>query len=70
MTLLKKTLDEGTEITPSPAEAIVRFKSDRQEEELGSVLTALIQNQIRVTQFREIAGDLEDAFMTVTRSEA
>jgi ABC-2 type transport system ATP-binding protein len=68
--LLKEALDEGTEITPSHAEAVVRFRTDRQEEELGSVLTALIRKEIRVTQFREIAGDLEEAFMTVTRSES
>lgn len=57
-------------ITPSPAEALVRFRSDKRDEELGGILTRLVEAGVRVTQFREEAGDLEDAFLSVTRGEA
>lgn len=55
-------------IQPSSAEAIVRFRSDRSEEELGTLLAALIGAGMPVTQFREVAGDLEEAFLSVTRT--
>lgn len=56
-------------VFPSAAEAIVRFRSDRSEDELGPVLAALVGAGLPVTQFREVAGDLEDAFLSVTRAE-
>lgn len=60
---------DAESIFPSAAEAIVRFRSDRSEDELGSVLAAAVAAGLPVTQFREVAGDLEDAFLSVTRSE-
>lgn len=67
-----KAIAEATgsadDITPSPAEAVVRFRSDKRDEELGGILTRLVQAGVRVTQFREEAGDLEEAFLSVTRA--
>lgn len=57
------------DITPSPAEAIVRFRSDKRDEELGGILSRLVEGGVSVTQFREEAGDLEDAFLSVTRGD-
>ncbi|MBI1311843.1 ATP-binding cassette domain-containing protein [bacterium] len=56
------------EIVPSPAESIVRFRSGKRDAELGHVLAALVQANVRVTQFREVASNLEEAYLTVTRS--
>ncbi|MFP6763063.1 MAG: ABC transporter ATP-binding protein, partial [Planctomycetaceae bacterium] len=55
-------------IFSSSTEAIVRFRSDRSEGELGVLLSQLVTAGIPVTQFREVAADLEEAFLSVTRS--
>jgi ABC-2 type transport system ATP-binding protein len=69
----EKTLTElfGTSdgISSSVTEAIVRFRSDESEHELGRVLSKLVEDKVPVTQFREIAGDLEEAFLSVTRTD-
>jgi ABC-2 type transport system ATP-binding protein len=63
---LKPLIEKGAEITGSPAEAMVRFQTVRKEEELGRVLAKLVQENISVTQFRELQTDLEAAFLSVT----
>jgi ABC-2 type transport system ATP-binding protein len=55
-------------VFPSGTESIVRFRSDISEDELGSILAKLVAVGIPVTQFREVASDLEEAFLSVTRS--
>jgi len=65
---LQETLGEDTAISPSAAEAIVRFETNRSEDELGDVLAQLVKQGTRITQFREVPSDLEDAFLSVTRS--
>lgn len=67
--VIEASVSESDEITPSPAEAIVRFQTTLPDDELGRVLVKLVEAKILVTQFREVAGDLEDAFLTVTRAE-
>lgn len=54
------------EVNSSSAEAIVRFATDQGDEQLGDVLSELIKQGVRVTQFREVQADLEDAFLSVT----
>jgi ABC-2 type transport system ATP-binding protein len=66
---LREILADAAEITPSVAEAIVRFETSQSEEDLGDVLRELVQRSVRVTQFREVPSDLEDAFLSVTRAE-
>lgn len=68
--LIKKTIDEDGEVTVSATENIVRFKSGGDESELGRVLKTLIEKGIGLSQFREIAGDLEEAFLSVTRDSS
>jgi len=67
--LIGTALGGADGVTSSAAEGIVRFRSERRDEELAPVLAALIQNGVPVTQFREVAGDLEDAFLSVTRGD-
>lgn len=67
--LAREYVASKTEVAVSQAESTVRFRTERSEKELGSLLAGLVNAGIVVTQFREIAGDLEDAFLTVTRTD-
>ena len=66
--VVRKYVEPDAEISPAPAEAVVRFRTAKREEELAGLLTALVAAGVGVTQFREVATDLEEAFMTVARS--
>jgi ABC-2 type transport system ATP-binding protein len=61
-------IEPAAEITTSPAEAVVRFRTAKREDELAGLLAALVSSGVGVVQFREVQTDLEDAFMTVARS--
>ncbi len=65
---LRRALPEGLEPTGSAAEAIVRFPFEGTEDELGGLLGRLVGAGIRVTQFRELGADLEDAFLSITKN--
>jgi len=67
--VVRQHLEAGAEVQSSPAEAVVRFRTARREEELAKLLAALISSGIEVAQFREVQTDLEEAFLTVARSE-
>jgi ABC-2 type transport system ATP-binding protein len=67
--VVHRYLEPATEITSSPAEAVVRFRTAKREEELAGLLAALVNAGVGVTQFREVQTDLEEAFMTVSRTE-
>jgi ABC-2 type transport system ATP-binding protein len=67
VTLLRESLQAGTEINTSLAESTIRFRTALDEAALSQVLAKLVQAGVLVTQFRELQTDLEDAFMTVTR---
>ncbi len=64
---IRKGLEAGAEVTPAPNESMVRFRTGKPESELGQLLASLIVAGLRVTQFREVQTDLEDAFMTFAR---
>jgi len=66
---LRDALGAGELVVPSEAEAIVRFETNREDDDLGEVLAALVRAGVRVSQFRAVVSDLEDAFLTVTRQE-
>jgi ABC-2 type transport system ATP-binding protein len=66
--LVRRHLEDGAEVSASPAEAVVRFRTARSEEDLAALLTALVGAGLGVAQFREVQTDLEEAFMTVARS--
>jgi len=63
-------VEADSEITQSPAEAAVRFTTEKPEHALGAVLARLVEEGIGVTQFREVQTDLEDAFLSVTRADS
>jgi len=67
--VIRQHLEAGAEVQSSPAEAVVRFRTARREEELAKLLAAVISSGIEVTQFREVQTGLEEAFLTVARSE-
>ncbi len=68
--VLREMLGDEASVVASEAEAIVRFQTDRPDEDLGEVLAQLVGAGVRVAQFRAVVSDLEDAFLTVTRSDA
>lgn len=70
--LVKQTLHlEDASITISEPERTVRFPTSDTEGQLAQVLTQLVQSGLQIAQFREVVGDLEDAFLSVaTKSQA
>ncbi|HPM80058.1 MAG TPA: ABC transporter ATP-binding protein [Candidatus Anammoximicrobium sp.] len=68
--VLREALGDETSVVTSEAEAIVRFQTDRSDEDLGEVLSQLVGAGVRVVQYRAVVSDLEDAFLTVTRDDA
>lgn len=50
----------------SQTERTLRFPTSRSEAELAGLLHNLVAERIEVAQFREVATDLEDAFLSVT----
>ena len=67
--IIRQSIESGTNVVEVPAEATVRFRTARTESELGEILARLIQGGIRVTQFREVQTDLEEAFMSFARPQ-
>ena len=65
--LIDKLVGKNAEKTLSKTESIIRFRSNGDENELSQVLAGLVERKIRISQFREIEGDLEAAFLTATR---
>jgi ABC-2 type transport system ATP-binding protein len=68
--VIRGHIESGAEITASQAEAVVRFRTARREEQLAGLLTALVSAGVEVAQFREVQTDLEEAFLTVARADA
>jgi ABC-2 type transport system ATP-binding protein len=67
---LGQVLGAEATVVPSEAEAIIRFETERADDDLGEVLAHLVRCGIRVSQFRAVVSDLEDAFLNVTRNES
>jgi ABC-2 type transport system ATP-binding protein len=66
--LVRENVEPTAEVTEAPAEAAVRVRTALTESELSDLLTRLVQEGIRVAQFREIQTDLEEAFMSFARA--
>lgn len=56
-------------IEASQAERLFRFPTARSEADLSDVLKRLIMGGLPITQFREVASDLEDAFLTIAQTK-
>jgi ABC-2 type transport system ATP-binding protein len=67
---ITEAVGEGAEAVGSAAEAMVRFQFRGTEDQLGELLSRLIGAGIRVTQFRELGADLEDAFLSLIQPGA
>src|SRR5439155_6012427 len=67
--VIRRHVEVGAEVTPSAAEAVVRFSTSRREEQLAALLADLVAGGVGVAQFRELQTDLEEAFMTLARSD-
>ncbi|HUG92631.1 MAG TPA: ABC transporter ATP-binding protein [Planctomycetaceae bacterium] len=68
--VVRRCLGEGADAAVSPAELMVRFRTARREKDLGELLATLVRENLSVTQFRELQSDLEEAFLSVTRTDA
>jgi ABC-2 type transport system ATP-binding protein len=69
--VVRRHAGSDAEVTTSPTELAVRFRTAKREEELAGLLSDLVMAGLDVTQFREVQSDLEEAFMTVaTGTEA
>jgi len=69
LSILAGTVERET-IEASPQERTLRFPTSDTEEALAGVLESLVSAGVGVTQFREVAGDLEDAFLSVAEKSA
>ncbi|MEZ6059034.1 MAG: ABC transporter ATP-binding protein [Planctomycetaceae bacterium] len=67
---VRSTLEPECEVTVSQAESIVRFRTSATEEQLAGLLSKLASAGQVMTQFREVAGDLEEAFISATKAAA
>ncbi|MFM7164522.1 MAG: ABC transporter ATP-binding protein [Planctomycetaceae bacterium] len=64
---VRKALEADAEVTVSEAETIIRARTSAGDDTLGELLRAMVLAGDRVGQFREVAGDLEEAFVTAAR---
>lgn len=56
---------KDVQVTVSHPERTLRFPTADSESDLAGALRHLVQADIEIAQFREVAGDLEDAFLSV-----
>jgi len=63
---LLKSNEAIAEVTPSNAEAEVRFSTEADDHQLADLLSFAVGQSIPIAQFREVPLDLEDAFLQVT----
>lgn len=64
---VRAAMEADAEVTLSEAETIIRCRTSANDEKLGELLRQMILAGDRVGQFREVAGDLEEAFVTAAR---
>ena len=57
----------GELISVSRQERTLRFPTSESENAMTALLQQMVMAKIQVAQFREVAGDLEDAFLTVAK---
>jgi len=65
--IIRPQLDADTEVTQVPEEGVLRFRTARTEEQLADLLGSVIQGGVKVSQFREVQTDLEEAFMSFAK---
>jgi ABC-2 type transport system ATP-binding protein len=68
--VIRPLVEADAEIALSTTEAMVRFRTQKSEDEMGQLLTRLIHSGVLVNQFREVHSDLEDTFLEITRNQS
>src|SRR5690606_24668938 len=58
--LLRQQLNSNSTVTPSASESLVRFTTEKSDEELSRVLMTLSKQDVPILQYREMEHDLED----------
>lgn len=67
--VVRKHAEADADVTGSPAEATVRFRTSYPEDKLAELLAVLVGSGIQVSQFRELQTDLEETFLSITRED-
>jgi len=65
--IVRRIVGAGEEVTTSPTESAVRFRTAKTDDVLAGLLGEIVSAGLRVTQYREVQTDLEEAFMTAAR---
>ena len=65
--VVREQMSEEAEVTTSETEDLVRFRTAATDETLSSLLNKVVASGALISQFREVAGDLEEAFITATQ---
>ena len=65
--IIRRAIEADAELIPSAEESAIRFRTALSEAQLGDLLAELVRSGIRVTQFRELQTDLEEAFLSFAR---
>lgn len=65
--VIRDRIEPGADVVAAEAEAAVRFRTTRSDEELAEILAELVRAGAPVMQFREVQTDLEEAFMSFAR---
>ena len=65
--IVRQAIEADAELIASPEESAIRFRTALPEAQLGDLLAELVRGGIRVTQFRELQTDLEEAFLSFSR---
>ena len=68
--IVKQFFHDDTEVSVSTAEGIVRFRTSASDELLSELLKQIVNSSSLITQFRELVGDLEEAFISATQMSA
>lgn len=64
---IRPQLENDAEITVSEAESIIRCRTSANDEKMAQLLSYLVNAGEKFSQFREVAGDLEEAFVSAAR---
>lgn len=67
--LIRRHVEAEAEVTASAAELAVRFRTAKTDEELATLLGNLVSTGLKLSQFREVQTDLEEAFLSVARAD-
>jgi len=68
--VLENNLQQEASVTVAETEDIVRFRTGVSDERLSKVLSEIVSGGFVISQFREVVGDLEEAFITATQGDA